>query len=142
MEGIHVAGDDAMTDDTSKGVGPIAVLSVGLLATMIIGGAFASRAYTFAGGIGIMTESLNQASCERDGHIWGSRDKCVFCSAEKPEVAPTKEDIIAFVKRKRDSCPAIEHRYYAALYFVLRNRTEENWGPKELTMDVAMRELP
>ncbi len=25
------------------------------------------------------------------------------------------------------------------LYFVLRNRTEEHWGPKELTMDVVMR---
>lgn len=24
------------------------------------------------------------------------------------------------------------------LYFVLRNRTEAHWGPKELTMDVAM----
>lgn len=29
-----------MTDDTSKGIGPIAVLYVGLLATLIIGGAF------------------------------------------------------------------------------------------------------
>ncbi len=24
------------------------------------------------------------------------------------------------------------------LYFVLRNRTEEHWGPRELTMEVAM----
>jgi hypothetical protein len=83
-------------------------------------------------------ESLTQKTCEKDGHVWGFRNKCVFCSTVRPEVALSKDDIIAFIKRKRDSCPAIEHSYYAAAYFVLRNRTEENWGPKELRMDVAM----
>jgi len=32
-----------------------------------------------------------------------------------------------------------DHHVLRAIRFVLKNRTEENWGPKELTMEEAMR---
>ena len=52
----------------------------------------------------------------------------------------SKEAILAFAKKKRDETPPGEERdYFAAIFFVLNNRTEENWGPKELTMGAAMR---
>jgi recombinational DNA repair protein RecR len=54
------------------------------------------------------------------------------------QMIESKEQIYDFVKRKRDSCALEEREYYAAIYFVLRNRTEDNWGPKELTIDIAM----
>jgi hypothetical protein len=50
----------------------------------------------------------------------------------------SKEQIFDFVKLKRDTCALEEREYYAAIYFVPRNRTEDNWGPKELTMEIAM----
>lgn len=51
----------------------------------------------------------------------------------------TKEKILEFVRSKRDTATENERPFLAAIYFVLKHRTEENWGPKELTMDVAMR---
>lgn len=51
----------------------------------------------------------------------------------------TKDQILNFAKHQRDNASDHDKEYLAAIYFVLRNRTEENWGPKELTMDVAMR---
>ena len=53
----------------------------------------------------------------------------------------TKEEILSFVKDKRDNAvmsPA-ERGFFGAIYFVLLNRTEENWGPKELTMSEDLR---
>lgn len=78
-------------------------------------------------------------TCETQGtHLWGYENKCVFCDAVKAPPDFSKENICNFIKQQRDSATGDERSYYAAVYFVLRNRTEENWGPKELTMDVAM----
>lgn len=50
----------------------------------------------------------------------------------------SKEQILEFIKSKRDNATPDERTLFAATYFVLRNRTVDNWGPHELTMDVAM----
>lgn len=58
----------------------------------------------------------------------------------------TKEEIIRFMEA--DILPLVaqqsgigDRRYSLAraVLFVLKCRTEEHWGPKKLTMDVAMR---
>ena len=52
----------------------------------------------------------------------------------------TKENIIAWVTVKADDPDVSEsdRRYFNVIRFVLKNRTEQNWGPKELTMNEAM----
>ena len=64
---------------------------------------------------------------------------CQFCQRKKTDFS--KESILSFAKRKRDETPSGEERdYFSAIYFVLRNRTEENWGPRVLTMEQALNE--
>lgn len=62
------------------------------------------------------------------------------------EAEQEKQRLYAFIKN--DIMPLVEqqsgkeserHRLCRLCYFILRNRTVENWGPHELTMDVAMR---
>jgi hypothetical protein len=84
-------------------------------------------------------------TCESQGtHIFGRDQKCLFCKIEKPPIDYSKEAVWNFIKQKRDTTTGDERAYFACVYFVLRNRTEENWGPKELTMGEAMRheEMP
>ncbi len=57
-----------------------------------------------------------------------------------------KQALFDFVKKEIEpmivfnfGAKSEQARLCRLLYFVLRNRTEEHWGPKELTMDVAMR---
>lgn len=67
---------------------------------------------------------------------------------EESEAAAQAEKQALFDFVKKEVEPMIIYNFGAKseqsrmcrlLYFVLRNRTEEHWGPKELTMDVAMR---
>jgi len=49
-----------------------------------------------------------------------------------------KNDIMPLVAQQSGE-DSERYRLAKMAYFVLRNRTVENWGPQELTMDVAMR---
>jgi len=51
-----------------------------------------------------------------------------------------KNDIMPLVAQQSGE-DSERYRLAKMAYFVLRNRTVENWGPQELTMDVAMRLL-
>ena len=81
----------------------------------------------------------NVINCEtQKAHIFGSESKCIFCGMPKPDIDLSKNAICEFIKLKRDTATGDEKRYFGAVYFVLRNRTEEHWGPKDLTKEEAM----
>ena len=82
---------------------------------------------------------MTQTTCEtQKAHLYGSGNKCMFCGAVKPPIDNSQEAVFDFIKHKRDTSTGDDHEYFKIVYFVLRNRTEENWVPKELTMDEAM----
>ncbi len=64
---------------------------------------------------------------------------CIVKPVREWHKLATENNSEAIQRVRRDAAEGDEKTYYGAVYFVLRNRTEENWGPKELTMDVAMR---
>lgn len=61
----------------------------------------------------------------------GEAEKRAVCSFVKNDLMPLIEQ-----QSGKDS---ERHRLLRVIYFVLRNRTYENWGPRELTMGEAMR---
>ena len=95
-----------------------------------------------------MTTQTTTSICSEDRRIAGMAyprtcEKCGLgpCQNHKREEAGiSKEKILTFAKHKRDTATDSERPFYAAIYFVLRNRTEENWGPKELSFGEAMGE--
>ena len=80
-------------------------------------------------------------NCSHGEHLYGAHDNCIFCNAPKPEIDFSKETIQDFIKQKRDNATGDEKRYYAAVYFVLRNRTVENWGPETPSFAEAMSKI-
>ena len=69
--------------------------------------------------------------------------------AEDPEAKAAQDEkqrLYDFVKNditprviQQSGLDSVRARLCRLLYFVLRNRTVENWGPRELTMADAMR---
>ena len=63
--------------------------------------------------------------------------------SQTTELALTKEYILGTLEEMIDfpsthPISAEELRVLKAIRFVLKNRTEENWGPKDMTMGEAM----